>query len=66
MGAWGLGREGGMLRGSGREQGQADPCGWPPHATESKDCDKKANYPKMRPPHRFPLLCSSQSSFHCP
>lgn len=37
-----------------------------PHATESKDCDKKANYPKMWPPDRFPLLCSSQSSFHCP
>lgn len=54
MGAWGLGREGGRLRGRGREQGQADACGWPPHVMESKDYDKKVNYPKMGPPHRFP------------
>lgn len=27
-----------------------------PHATESKDCDKKANYPKMWPPDRLPSL----------
>ena len=32
----------------------AGPRGWPPHVTESKDCDKKANYPKMGPTHRFP------------